>query len=296
MINYTECITTLMRDLTVRVPRLADVNLDEVLVFARYGRSGADGAYATCHCLNLPPTDPGYYYWCDRQTGQMTRRSEWFVTKSPNVSVNGRSIHYLISFALPRFCDQTLDRSRKCRFYPGEPAWIAKLDTVVHELYHVDPGRAGIRRSDRDDGAPAATAHGALFFRRVAEMVHEYLGTRPDPRVYDFLRYGFKALIERFGDVTATTFRTFPSFPQRYIETLDLPPAGPSCGTIQPLKRSHVPTAYTERDLETRQFFAADMSPPAPTGRMRRTPGRPNRTSLLASASSGEVAGPAARA
>ena len=45
--------------------------------------------------------------------GELTRRSEWFVTKSPSVEIAGRSIHYLISFALPRFTDQSLERSRK---------------------------------------------------------------------------------------------------------------------------------------------------------------------------------------
>ena len=30
--------------------------------------------------------------------------------------------------------------------------------------------------------------------------------------------------------VLATTFRNFPSFPQRYMETVDLPPRIPACG------------------------------------------------------------------
>ena len=54
---------------------------------------------------------------------------------------------------LPRFCDQTLERSRKAEFYPGAPGWIAKLDTVVHELYHIDPDETGIRRFVRADGS-----------------------------------------------------------------------------------------------------------------------------------------------
>ncbi len=130
MLNYTDRITQLVRDIVARVPALSDLNPDELLIFARYGRSGAEGAYATCHCLTLPPTDPGYYYWCDTESGRITRRSEWFVTKSPHVSLRGRPVHYLISFALPRFCDQTLGQSRKRRYYPGAAPWIAKLDTI----------------------------------------------------------------------------------------------------------------------------------------------------------------------
>ena len=55
---------------------------------------------------------------------------------------------------LPRFCDQSLDRSRKADLYPADtPGWLAKLDTVIHELYHIDPDAAGIRKLIRADGS-----------------------------------------------------------------------------------------------------------------------------------------------
>src|SRR2546430_1798265 len=220
MINYTECLSLLMQDLVSRIPTLSFINPADVLVFARSGRSNAEGAFATCHCLTLPASDPGYYFWRDRSTRRITRRSDWFVTKSPVVTVGGRSIKYMISFALPRFCDQSLDRSRKERFYPGADPWMAKLDTVVHELYHIDPQLAGIRRIEREDGTYSANCHGHLFFEQVAEMVHTYLGSRPDPAVYDFLRHDFATLETKHAGVVGTSFRTFPSFPQRYIERL----------------------------------------------------------------------------
>src|SRR6185503_13191280 len=133
MINYTERLSLLMQDVVSRVPQLSFINMADVLVFARSGRSNAEGAFATCHCLTLPASEPGYYFWRDRATHRITRRSEWFVTKSPVVTI-----------ALPRFCDQSLDRSRKERYYPGAEPWTAKLDTVIHELYHIDPEFKGI--------------------------------------------------------------------------------------------------------------------------------------------------------
>src|SRR4051794_22938849 len=111
MINYTDCITRLMQDVIERTPRLGFIDLREVVVFGRFGRSDAEGAFATCHCLTLPESEPGYYFWRDRSTGKLTRRSEWFVTRSPQVRVEERSIKYLISFVLPRFCNQSLERS-----------------------------------------------------------------------------------------------------------------------------------------------------------------------------------------
>jgi len=174
MINYTERLTLLMQDVVSRVPALSFIDMGEVLVFARAGRSNAEGAFATCHCLTLPASEPGYYFWRDRSTQALTRRSEWFVTKSPTVSIGGHDVKYMLSFALPRFCDQSLDRSRKERFYPGAEPWIAKLDTVIHELYHIDPALAGIRRIEKGDGTYSANCHGHQFFEQVAEMVHAY--------------------------------------------------------------------------------------------------------------------------
>jgi hypothetical protein len=259
MINYTDRVTMLMQDIVSRVPALSFIDMSDVFVFARSGRSNADGAFATCHCLSLPASEPGYYFWRDRRSGQITRRSEWFITKSPSVTIGPRQIKYLISFALPRFCDQSLDRSRKERYYgAAEASWIAKLDTVVHELFHIDPEQKGIRRLERADGSFSTNCHSPEFFRQVASMVKTYLESRPDPAVYDFLHNDFAALERGHGGVVGSTFRTFPSFPQRFIEPMRVQPrddrelAGVA---IEPLRLGQQPTSYTEDDLHIRQFL-----------------------------------------
>jgi hypothetical protein len=259
MVNYTEQISLLMADVVQRVPTLSFIDMSKVLVFARPGRTNAEGAYATCHCVCLPPSEPGYYFWRDRRSGKLTRRSEWFVTKSPSVSINSTEIDYMISFALPRFSDQLLSRSRKQAHYAGQPDWIAKLDTIVHELYHIDPGAPGIRRMERADGTYSANCHGHRFFENVVGMVNQYLATKPDPATYDFLSYDLAGLTDRFGGVVATTFRSFPSYPQRYTQVLDPQPASSpdmDC-RIEPLKVSRVKTQFTQDDLVTREFRPA---------------------------------------
>jgi hypothetical protein len=258
MIDYTQRLSLLMRDIVARVPTLSFINMNDVLVFARSGRTHAEGAFATCHCLSLPASEPGYYFWRDRSTHRVTRRSEWFVTKSPSVVIESRPIKYMLSFALPRFTDQSLDRSRKERLYPGADPWIAKLDTVVHELYHIDPDLAGIRRIEKEDGTYSANCHGHRFFEQVSEMVHTYVNSRPSPAVYDFLCDDFATLESRFGGVVGTSFRTFPSFPQRYIERLtdQLPCESDADGVlVEPLRAPQNPTIYSEFDLDTRQFL-----------------------------------------
>jgi hypothetical protein len=261
MINYTERLSLLMQDVVTRVEALSFINMADVLVFARQGRTTAEGAFATCHCLTLPPSEPGYYFWRDRATGCITRRSEWFVTKSPSVSIGGRPVKYMISFALPRFCDQTIGRSRKERFYPGKAqAWMAKLDTVIHELFHVDPNYGGIRRIDRGDGTYATHCHSPRFFEQVAEMVSEYLDTRPDPSAYDFLRHDFATLESRHDGVVGTTFRTFPSYPQRFIERVLVQPAceiDMAGVCVEPLRAVQAQQVYTEDDLHVRHFMKA---------------------------------------
>lgn len=258
MINYTERIQRLMQDVVSRTPALGYIDLREVLVFGRFGRSGVEGAFATCHCLTLPETEPGYYFWRDRDTGELTRRSEWFVTKSPEVTLSGTRIKYLISFVLPRFCNQTLDRSWKAELYGGaarDRAWIAKLDTIVHELYHIDPAAGGIRQFAHADGRRATRTHAPQFYEDVAAMTRAYLASGPDPALLDFLRWDFAALQSRHGGVTATTFSNFPSFPQRYMSPVATLPVDADEGVkVEPVKRFSQPVLYTERDLHVREF------------------------------------------
>ena len=258
MINYTERIARLMQDVVARTPALGFIDLREVLVFGRFGRPEAEGAFATCHCLTLPETEPGYYFWRDRATGELTRRSEWFVTKTPEVRLEGTRIKYLISFVLPRFCEQTLDRSWKVELYGKVEPWVAKLDTVIHELYHIDPAASGIRQVVNADGTRARGTHAPEFYDDVALMTKQYLASNPDPALYEFLQCDFAELQRRHGGVTATTFRNFPSFPQRYMEPCSTLPVDRATGVkVEPLKRVGQPALYTERDLHVRQFTDA---------------------------------------
>ena len=74
-----------------------------------------------------------------------------------------------------------LEHSRKRFHYPGAESWIAKLDTVVHELFHIDPLKTGLRQMVRNDGTNAHRCHSPEFFTEVASLVRQYLATNPDP-------------------------------------------------------------------------------------------------------------------
>ena len=134
------------------------------------------------------------------------------MTKSPEVYVDDRLMNYMISFALPRFTDQTLSRSRKRALYPaGTPDWVAKLDTVVHELYHIDPEQNCLRRFTRADGELSDALHSATYFEDVAALVQQYLATESGPaRCSSSCSYDFEGLRARYGGVAGATFRYVP--------------------------------------------------------------------------------------
>ena len=88
-------------------------------------------------------------------------------------------------------------------------------------------------------------------------MVHAYLKTDPSPEMYEFLRHDFAALDASYGGVVGTSFRTFPSFPQRYIERLaEQPPCESDAAgvKVEPLRAAQQPARYTHDDLHVREF------------------------------------------
>jgi hypothetical protein len=84
-------------------------------------------------------------------------------------------------------------------------------------------------------------------------MVTGYLASGADPVLYDFLEDDFATLTARHGGIVATTFKNFPSFPQRYMEAVDMPSADPLV-KVERLKRLTQPILYTEDDLHMRHF------------------------------------------
>lgn len=253
MLHYTHAISHLMHDIVQRVPDLSHVAMDRVLVFARHGRHGACGPNATCHAIGLPPTEPGYYFWTDAETGVMTRRTPWFVSRWPEVVVDGRAISYLISLNLPRFAQQPGTRKRQRYF--DLPPWVCRLDTIVHELFHIAPTGCGIREMTRPDGRLDGRSHPPAFFDAVELLVREYLATEPDPAVLAVVRDDLATLADTHGRVCATTFRRYPSYPQRYMEVLSQQPVGPDV-PIEPLPPARTPARYTDSDIVTRDITA----------------------------------------
>jgi hypothetical protein len=87
--------------------------------------------------------------------------------------------------------------------------------------------------------------------------VQEYLASRPDARLLEFLKYDFEGLRQRFGGVAGTTFRYFPSYPRRYRE-VTTPQAMPADIAAAPVEEfiDAVPAKiWSECDLQLREFL-----------------------------------------
>lgn len=100
--------------------------------------------------------------------------------------VDGVEILYLIYFVLPRFYDLSLKE---------------KLQTVVHELYHIHPSCNGDLRRFRG----RSQLHGDLksYEIKIASLTEGFLNSPHDPEVYTFLNGSFKATDRAFGGIQA---------------------------------------------------------------------------------------------
>jgi hypothetical protein len=100
--------------------------------------------------------------------------------------------------------------------YPDAPGGLPSSIPSSTSSY-IDPEESDppLRRAD---GSDSMRSHGPRFYEHVAEMVHSY--SRRIRSSMRLSRDDFAALnaLRRRG---LTTFRNFPSFPQRYMERLE---------------------------------------------------------------------------
>jgi hypothetical protein len=101
------------------------------------------------------------------------------------IGPDGREMLYILNFYLPRFLDLPLRE---------------KLETIVHELWHVSPRFDGDVR--RFPGR--CFAHGASqrkYDAQVARLVDRYLAGNPQDAVCELLRLNYRELVARYGRV-----------------------------------------------------------------------------------------------
>jgi len=106
--------------------------------------------------------------------------------------IDGNDILYVVSFCIPRFLNLNLPE---------------KIETIVHELYHISPRFNGdIRRLSLGKNA----AHGPnmkLLDKYIEGIARRYLYSPGRPILPKFLEYDYKHLKQVFGEILFTKIK-----------------------------------------------------------------------------------------
>jgi predicted metallopeptidase len=177
--DFTHHIRLLCINIASRLESLNHIEMGRVAVSFSQARLGTrQGMYATLTPLRFP----------GGKLHTVRRGRKWGMQKVKDH--NGQEMLYILNFYLPRFLDLPFRE---------------KLDTVVHELWHIGPKCDGdLRRFGN-----RCYAHGPSkkkFDRQVAQMVDEWLEQSPPASVYDFLHYDFSELESRYGQIIGSKF------------------------------------------------------------------------------------------
>lgn len=170
--DFTLHMRRLCRSFVADLTELAHVDLDRVAIcFSRARKRVSYGIWASLTPLRFAGGS---------LTTQRGRQS-WTIQRLYGDA--GQEMLYILRFYLPRFFDQPLDE---------------KLNTVIHELWHIGPAFDGDLR--RHDGR--CYAHGASqkqYDAQIEWLLRKWLDRRPDPSLYDFLSGTMEDLIDRHG-------------------------------------------------------------------------------------------------
>lgn len=180
-LDFTAAMRRLCGDMAERLPDLHHVAIDRVTFRVCQTRKAVSyGMHASLTPLRFAGGE------------RFTQRRNRTWTIAPLFDSTGREFLYLLSFYLPRFCDQSLDE---------------KLSTVMHELWHISTAFDGDLR--RMPGR--CYAHGsseAEFHNTARDAARRWLALAPPPELFAFLDCDFRQLCQRHGGVYGARIRT----------------------------------------------------------------------------------------
>ncbi len=176
--DYTRALASVCRDICFRVPQLNHIDVARVAVsFAQTKHSHPFGIFASATPLRF-------------KAGSLTMTSSGrrLTLQRCYHSASGLEYLYILYFYVPRFIELSLTQ---------------KLETIVHELYHISPEFNGDLR--RFEGR--CFAHGTSqkkYDRTVRELVAHWLRQDPPDDVWSFLKLGYRELVQHYGPLCGT--------------------------------------------------------------------------------------------
>ena len=186
--DFTFHMRRLCADMIERLDTLHHINLDRVAVrFCQSRRSGHFGIQASL--------TPMRFAGGSMETRKRGRR----YTVQRIYDPIGREMLYLLSFYLPRFLNRPL---------------ADKLNTVIHELWHIGPKFDGdIRR--HEGRCYAHTVSQKKYDTVIERLTAEWLAMQPPPELFAFLSLDFRELNRLHGPVFGARISTPKLVPLR---------------------------------------------------------------------------------
>ena len=179
--DFTLHIRRLCADMITRLQVLQHIDLDRVAI--RFCQARQIGPYGIQASLT-----PLRFVGGTTETRKRGRRYK----VQPIHDNQGREMLYLLSFYLPRFLDRPLDD---------------KLNTVIHELWHISPQFDGDVR--RHPGRCYAHSPSQKQYDQVIEqLAQKWLSLNPPEELYAFLRLDFQKLRQTHGPVFGNRIAT----------------------------------------------------------------------------------------
>lgn len=174
--DYTTAIAAVCGDICFRVPELRHIDMSRVAVgFSQTKNSAPYGIFASATPLRFENGERFY-----ERHGRL-----WTVQRL--FRPDGVEYLYILYFYVPRFIELPLSQ---------------KLDTIVHELYHVNP----LFNGDLRRFAGRRFAHGSKrrYDQTVNRLTQYWLRQDPPENLWDFLCYNYRDITAKYGKVMGT--------------------------------------------------------------------------------------------
>ncbi len=164
MVDFNESMTRLVGEVASKTEEFRHIRSEQVLVSATFARSPRR-AGLLAYVLPLK-------YRAGSPVERRVRGSKEYHWAMLPVVREGREILYIVYFMLPRFLHMPFRE---------------KLETVVHELYHISPLFNGDLRRFKG----RSVLHGSMkaYDAQVKRLTDAFLAANPDPGSYAFLNY-----------------------------------------------------------------------------------------------------------
>lgn len=177
--DFTNEVTDYAKLLVQHIEPLSHIDTTRVMFGITISRKGGRyGTYAACHPLRF-------------EGGEQRMKKRGRVWEWPSVKVGGVEMLYYVDFYVPRYLD--LPRAQK-------------IETVVHELYHISPYFNGdLRRL----GTGRHAYHGPSreYYDRLISPYVQEAGALAKRQSFAFLETDFSGLRAQYGAVTGRRAR-----------------------------------------------------------------------------------------